>query len=237
MRSEIEEFKKTLGLERAELGLLETVFVHKSYLNEKGGAEYRESNERLEFLGDAVLSCVISALLYQRFPAVEEGELTRMRARLVNKRALAEVASELGMGGCLLMGRGEYNAGGALNPTILAGALEALLGAIYMGAGFDEAAAYIGRLFTPMINETLAGPGHFDFKPRLQEIAQRVYRDSPVYRLVNESGPPHKKIFEVEVSVQGNVLGLGAASSKKEAEQAAASEALKRLDEEGGQRP
>lgn len=234
-RSEIEEFKKTLGVKFEDKGLIELVFIHKSYLNEKGGQSYTDSNERLEFFGDAVLSCVVSRLLYERFPGVEEGELTRMRARLVNKRALAEIGERLGMGGLLLMGKGEKAAGGPSNPTILAGAFEALLGALYIEAGFDEVSVYIERVFMPLLNDALSAPGHFDYKPRLQELAQRLYREGPVYRLVSESGPAHRKTFEVEVWVGGRALGSGSAATKKEAEQTAACEALKKIEAGGAQ--
>ncbi|OGQ57979.1 MAG: ribonuclease III [Deltaproteobacteria bacterium RIFCSPLOWO2_02_FULL_53_8] len=233
LRDEIEGFKRALGVDFEDKGLLELVFIHKSYLNEKGGAAYGESNERLEFLGDAVLSCVISRMLYEKFPLVEEGELTRMRARLVNKRALAQIGVQLDMGRHLRMGKGEKAAGGASNPTVLAGAFEALLGALYMEAGLSTVSVYIERLFAPLLDDALSTPGHFDFKPRLQELVQRNYKEGPVYRLVGESGLAHRKTFNIEVVVNGHVMGAGSAATKKEAEQAAAAEALKRLEAEG----
>lgn len=236
LRVEIEEFKNSLGVEFEDKGLLELVFIHKSYLNEKGGRAYNESNERLEFLGDAVLSCVVSRLLYERFPELPEGELTRLRARLVNKRALAELGARLDMGRYLRMGRGETGAGGAANPTILAGAFEALLGALYLEAGLGLVSSYIEKVFTPLLDGSFSTPGHFDYKPRLQEAVQRIYKEGPVYRLVAESGPAHRKTFDVEVYVCDRMMGAGSAATKKEAEQAAAAEALKMLEAEEGAR-
>lgn len=233
LRVEIEGFKKALGVEFEDKGLLELVFIHKSYLNENSAVFYKESNERLEFLGDAVLSCVVSRLLYDKFPSVEEGELTLLRARLVNKRALAQLAERLDMGRHLRMGKGEKAAGGASNPTVLAGAFEALLGALYIEAGLIDVSAYIERLFAPLLEDALSTPGHFDYKPRLQELVQRNYKEGPVYKLVGESGLAHRKIFDIEVLVCGKVMGAGSAATKKEAEQAAAAEALKRLETEG----
>lgn len=233
LRVEIEGFKKALGVEFEDKGLLELAFIHKSYLNEKGGAAYKESNERLEFLGDAVLSCVVSRLLYEKFSLVEEGELTLLRARLVNKRALAHIGEQLGMGRHLRMGKGEKAAGGASNPTVLAGAFESLLGALYMEAGLTAVSLYIERLFAPLLDDALSTLGHFDYKPRLQELVQRYYKEGPVYRLVGESGLAHRKTFTIEALICGKVMGAGSAATKKEAEQAAAAEALKRLEMEG----
>lgn len=228
----MEEFAATLPFKFKNTRLLKTVFVHRSFLNEKEAKtlEFHESNERLEFLGDAVLGVAVSDILYVRYPKTAEGELTRMRARLVNKKTLAGLALELDLPLYLRLGKGERASGGAENPTILASTFEAFIAAIYIEFGFDSAFGYIKELFDPLINEDLAGPGHFDFKPRLQELAQRVYKEAPLYRLVSESGAPHKKTFEVEAIIGGKVLGRGSASSKKEAEQAAAEEALQNLE-------
>jgi ribonuclease III len=223
-----EEFNRRLPFALKDKGLLRRVFVHRSFLNEKEGGSL-ESNERLEFLGDAVLSNVISHVLFEKFPEIDEGELTRLRAKLVNKRTLAELAKGLEINEFLLLGKGERSTGGRENPTILAGAFEALLAAIYIDCGFKKTFEYVESLFSPLIDDTLSEPGHFDYKPRLQELSQRVFKEAPIYRLVNEDGPPHKKIFEVEVVITGKVLGVGSASKKKDAEQYAAGEALKKL--------
>jgi len=223
-----EEFDRRLPFTLKDKGLVQKVFVHRSFLNEKEGVSL-ESNERLEFLGDAVLSNCISHLLFEKFPEIDEGELTRLRAKLVNKRTLAELAKGLSMSEFLLLGKGERSTGGRENPTILAGAFEALLAAIYIDCGFKKTFEYVGSLFSPLLDETLSEPGHFDYKPRLQELTQRVFKEAPIYRLVNEDGPPHKKIFEVEVVIAGEALGVGSASKKKDAEQYAAASALKKL--------
>lgn len=227
-----EEFAATLPFKFKNTRLLKTVFVHRSFLNEREAKTlgFDDSNERLEFLGDAVLGAAVSDILYDRYPKTAEGELTRMRARLVNKKTLAGLASGLGLHRYLRLGKGERAGGGAENPTILASTFEAFIAAVYIEFGYVPAFGYIKELFDPLINEDLAGPGHFDFKPRLQELGQRVYKEAPMYRLVSESGAPHKKTFEVEAIIGGKVLGRGCAASKKEAEQAAAEEALKNLE-------
>lgn len=228
----INEFRKSLPFHFRDLDLLQKVFVHRSFLNEKSAIHLSspESNERLEFLGDAVLSNVISHMLYDKYPGINEGELTRLRAKLVNKQTLAGIAKTLRLDEYLLLGKGEKASGGSHNPTILAGVLEALIAAVYFELGFKDVFAYIETLFSPLLDGSLAAePGHFDFKPRLQELSQKVFKEAPIYRLVKELGPPHKKVFEVEVVISGEVLGVGSAMKKKDAEQFAAGEALKKL--------
>ncbi len=212
--------------------LLRRVFIHSSYVNEQRD-EYLESNERLEFLGDAILSAIISHILFERFPEKDEGELTKLRARLVNRRTLARLARDLDLGRYILMGKGEMLTGGRENPSILAATFEALIAGIYMDRGFKRTYSFVEGLFLPLIDESVTEPGHFDFKPGLQELTQRLYRVKPVYRLIRESGPPHRKTFEVEVRIRGEVAGRGIASSKKEAEQKAAQHALRRLRGKG----
>lgn len=228
MREKLEEFRKGLPFAFNDIGLLEKVFVHRSYLNEKEGS--LESNERLEFLGDAILSNIISHLLFERYPDIDEGELTRLRAKLVNRHTLAKLANRLRLNDYLFLGKGERASGGSANPTILAGVFEALIAAAYFEAGFKETFKYVESLFSDLIDESLAGePGHFDFKPRLQELTQRLFKEAPVYKIIREDGPAHKKLFEVVVIVRGKALGTGAAPKKKEAEQIAAGEALKKI--------
>lgn len=229
----LEQFAATLPFSFKDKGLLEKVFVHRSFLNEKGSAalEEQESNERLEFLGDAVLSSAISHLLYDAFLEIDEGGLTRLRARLVNRQTLADLANQLRLGDYLMLGKGERKSGGEKNPMILAGLFEALLAAVYLEHGYAKASSYIESLFAPLLDGSLTEPVHFDCKPRLQELAQRVFREPPLYRTVHEEGPPHKKIFRVEVVIAGEVLGVGVAGKKKEAGQIAAGAALKKLEE------
>lgn len=229
----LEEFQETLPFHFKDLGLLQKVFVHRSYLNEKDASalKSKESYERLEFLGDAVLSSVISHLLYENYPETNEGELTRLRAKLVNRQTLADLARGLRLNEYILLGKGERSTGGADNPTILAGVFEALVAAVYFELGFKITYSYIESLFSPLIDSATAHePGHFDFKPRLQELAQKLFKEAPAYRLLKEEGPPHRKTFEVEVRIKGEVRGTGSASKKKDAEQLAAEEALKKLE-------
>ena len=210
--------------------LMKKVFVHRSFLNEKEGAGLK-SNERLEFLGDAILSNIISHMLFRKFPDIHEGELTRMRAKLVNRLSLAGIAREISLDKYLLLGKGERLSGGADNPTILSGVFEAFIAAIYFNQGFQKTFEYIEDLFTPLLADALEGPGHFDYKPRLQELSQKLFKEAPSYILIGEKGPPHRKIFEIEVRVAGKTLGSGCAPRKKDAEQAAAGEALTNLSD------
>ncbi len=223
-------------------GILKSVFVHASYLNEKEGRGLF-SNERLEFLGDAVLESVISHILFERFPEMNEGELTKFRSRLVNREVLASIARELNLGDYLLLGKGERLSGGAENVSILADALEALIAAAYLdrkpdgveGGGYGDVFAFISTLFSCRIDASLEERTHFDHKPALQELCQSRLKEEPVYRVTSEEGPPHERIFEIEVSVGDRVLGSGVASRKKTAEQLAASAALDLLKEESEQ--
>jgi ribonuclease III len=229
----LKEFSARLPFEFSDTALLESVFVHASYLNERGvnerGEELLEANERLEFLGDSVLSAVISDILYERYPNMEEGELTQLRARLVNRRTLAGIARDLELGHLVLLGRGEERSGGMENPAILANTFEALLAAVYLDRGFSAVYKYVEGVFASAIEGFHSTPGHFDFKPELQELTQRVFKESPVYRVVKEQGPPHKRTFTIEAVVTGKVMGTGSAARKKDAEQIAAREALREL--------
>lgn len=226
----MEVFKGRLNFSFKDEALLESVFVHSSYVNEKGGGE---SNERLEFLGDAVLSAAVSGILYDMYPDFREGELTSLRSRLVNRSVLSGLASELGMGELIRLGKGEKKSKGAENPAILADALEALMAAVYLDAGFRAARVLIKELFLPLLKDALQGEKYFDYKPKLQELTQRHFKAAPVYRLVSEEGPSHKRIFCVEAVVKGEVMGKGSGIRKKDAEQSSAKEALKEFSKRG----
>ncbi len=227
----LDGFRNSLPISFEDMELLQKVFVHRSFLNEREAAALKltESNERLEFLGDAVLSNAISHMLYKKFPDIDEGELTKLRAKLVNRHMLARIAKKLCLNDYLLLGKGERNSGGADNPTILAGAFEALIAAVYFEHGFKGVFSYIDTLFSSLIDTAHLDHSHFDYKPRLQELAQKVFKEAPVYRLVKEDGPAHRKRFEVEVMITGEIFGTGSAAKKKDAEQFAAGEALKKL--------
>jgi ribonuclease-3 len=187
-------------------------------------------NETLEFLGDAVLSLAVSDLLMRNFPAATEGDLSKMRASLVNAEELAQKARAMDLGRWLSVGKGEERSGGRAKEKILAAAYEAVLGAVYLDAGWEPARQVVEAHFAPGLAREPQAPGHRDYKTRLQELTQRVHREMPVYTLVEERGPDHEKEFVVELAVGGRVLGRGVGRSKKLAEQAAAMEALAALE-------
>ncbi len=228
-------FNATLTPPFRDRTLLKEVFTHSSFLNEasrdSGGGEggATRSNERLEFLGDSVLGAAISHILFDLYPEMQEGGLTRLRARLVNRRVLCGLAGQMGLQDYILMGRGMAGVGGAKNEKVLAGLFEAYLGARYIEEGFDGLLGHVERLFSHMIEDAVREPGYFDYKPALQELAQRLTKAAPLYSVTGRSGSPHARTFEVEVSIKGRVCGGGKGKSKKEAEQAAARNALEFL--------
>jgi ribonuclease-3 len=222
------EVQERIGVQFRRPALLREAFVHRSYLNEsmeKG----LESNERLEFLGDAVLSYVVAEKLFRDCPECTEGDLTEWRGHLVRRDSLAAFARRLGLGEFLLLGRGEEAAGGRDRPANLAGLFEAIVGAIAIDRGLKAARQFILRA----IGEEMVGlrdkPTPIDPKSRLQEIVQARWQRAPVYRTVSESGPEHKKTFTVEVTVQGRAIARGVGGSKQEAERAAARQAIEVL--------
>ncbi len=199
--------------------------AHRSWCAETPGAL---SNERLEFLGDAVLGLVVTDHLYRTYPSLPEGELAKVRASVVNSEALAEVAATLSLGEALLLGKGEDSSGGREKPSILADAMEAVIGAVYVDGGWDPAAVLVMRLLGERIEEAAAGPGGQDFKTRLQELAARTFDQLPRYE-VEDDGPDHAKRFFARVTIGGVVRGRGEGRSKKQAEQGAAREAWHEL--------
>lgn len=202
--------------------LLEEALTHRSFAHEQG-ADSRD-NERLEFVGDAVVGLVVATLLHEHFPGAREGELTQRRAALVSGPALARLSAELGIGAALRLGRGEERSGGREKPRLLAGALEACFAAVYLDGGV-EAAMSMGRsLFTPLLDAH--GPGANDFKTRLQELLQAAGRGMPRYELVAADGPEHERAFHVALRIGDELAGEGRGRSKSEAEQQAACVAL-----------
>ncbi len=195
--------------------LLQEALTHASHANETG----LPSNERLEFLGDAVLSLAVTEILFHRFPEREEGELTKVRAVVVSRPVLAEVARRLGLGPHLLLGKGAEEMGARERPSVLASALEALLGAVFLSHGYGAARDLVGNLFA----EEIARYAHEvpDYKSLLQELSHKKFGVLPEYRVIAEEGPEHKKVFTVEAAAGGH-SALGRGRSKKEAEQAAA---------------
>lgn len=190
------------------------------------------SNERLEFLGDCVLGLAITEELYRRFPSLTEGQLTKLRATLVQGEALARLARSLGLGEYLYLGKGEERSGGRRRRSILAGALEALVGATYLDKGFSIAKEFILKLVGPEMATSIDRLTREDYKSRLQELAQGRWQLTPTYRTVAETGPDHSKEFTIEVLVGDRALGQGSAKSKQEAEKRAAKAALEGLQEE-----
>jgi ribonuclease-3 len=198
--------------------LLDRAMAHRSWCAETPGTP---SNERLEFLGDAVLGLVVTDHVYRSYPDLPEGELAKVRASVVSAAALADVAAELDLGPALLLGKGEDASGGREKPSILADALEAVIGAVYLDAGWDGAARVVLGLLGERIAAAAAGPGGQDYKTRLQELSARSFEDVPSYLVVDE-GPDHAKRFFATVVVGGEARGRGEGRSKKQAEQAAA---------------
>jgi ribonuclease-3 len=216
-----------LGYSFSDPALLVRCLTHISYERRKQGGH----NEVLEYLGDAVLDLAVSDLLIERYPKKTEGDLSRMRAALVNSSALAEKAIMLDLGALLRLGKGEERSGGRTKPSILAGAFEALLGAVYQDGGYDAARRIVQRYFA----SDLAGNslGQHDYKTRLQEISQMLFHEPPSYRLISESGPDHDKYFITEIAIGGKALGRGQGKSKKQSEQEAAKRALRELQQTG----
>jgi ribonuclease III len=214
-----------LGYHFVDESLLRRAMAHRSWCAEVGG---EPSNERLEFLGDAVLGWVIAELAYRRLGDLAEGKLTDLRKSVVNATALAGVAEAIGLGEWLLLGKGEDAAGGRLKPSILSDAFEAVLGAVYLDGGVDAAKALVGRLFSERLDQAADNLDRLDHKTVLQEMTARLHDTAPVY-LLTESGPDHAKLFTATVLVLGIALGSGEGKSKKIAEQQAASEACDTL--------
>jgi ribonuclease-3 len=220
--------QKKLGICFRRESLLEQAFVHSSYCNENPDLGY-PSNERLEFLGDAVLNFVVTEKLYKEFPEVSEGELTDIRASLVCRDTLAELASSLELGDWLLLGRGEELSGGRAKASNLANAMEALIGALYLDQGIAKARRFILRELKRDLEEIKTGKTVLNYKALVQEFIQGEGRPTPVYRLVEAVGPDHSKRFTAEILVDEEALGRGMGGSKKIAESQAARAAWEKL--------
>ncbi len=217
------ELADRIGVKFTDRAILHQALIHRSYLNENSGE--KDSNERLEFLGDAVLEFLVSKKLFSKFPQLTEGILTNLRARLVNTQALAKLAEELELGKVLYLSKGEDKGGGRQNASLLADTFEALIGAIYMDQGLDSCEKLLEkRMFKVLDGVDLENLK--DAKSRLQEVVQAKELPTPTYRLVKSEGPDHAKRFWVEVKTGEKVLGLGEGESKQLAEQQAAERAL-----------
>jgi ribonuclease-3 len=223
-KEELSSFEQILGYRFTDLRLLQRALVHASFAFENSFPGH--NNETLEFLGDAVLDLVVGHTLYQRFPAMREGELTKLRSALVNETHLATMARDVELGKFLCLGKGEDASNGRNKSSILACAYEAVVGAVFEDGGYETVQDLVLRFFVPAFEAKREELLIADAKSRLQEVLQEKFNEAPSYRVDTEEGPSHQKIFTVSVIFRDIVLGTGSASSKKEAEQRAASIAL-----------
>ena len=222
----IKDLEAAIGYRFGNIALLQNALTHSSYANERYHNSLM-SNERLEFMGDSILGMVVAEHLYRNFPDRPEGELTRMRADMVCERALAEVANRLSLGDHLLLGHGEERFGGRNRDSILADAVESVIAASFLDGGMEAAGGFIRRFI--LTNVPVTRLQNRDYKTALQELVQQKKNQVLSYALVGESGPDHDKNFQVEVSLNGTVVGAGMGSSKKRAEQDAARAAMEHL--------
>jgi len=220
--------QRKLSYDFKDPGLLDNALIHRSFVNENPTLSCKD-NERLEFLGDAVIGLCTSDILMKKFPDYTEGQLSKIRASIVNEHSLADIARKLTIGDYLLLGKGEETSGGRTKPSILSNAFEALTAAIYLDCGFENAYDFIKAVFEPLIEEGTKTAIYRDYKTAVQEICQNRFKDIPKYMLTKESGPDHDKVFEVRLSLAGNIMTTGTGKSKKEAEQQAAKKALETL--------
>ncbi len=227
----LHELQERIGYHFRDLRLLQLSLIHSSFAFER--LDDGRHNETQEFLGDAVLDLTVGYILFVRFPEMREGKLTRIRSALVNEQGLAERAREIDLGEHLLLGKGEDASNGRDKSSILSCAYEALVGALFLDGGYDEALSFVRRFFEPHIDQHQERLVSADAKSALQELLQERYNEGPEYLLVSEEGPAHARLFSITVNFRDESLGSGKASSKKEAEQQAARAALKQLRQEG----
>jgi len=226
--ADLAALQQTLGVWFNDPSLLEQALVHSSYVNENPGFA-PASNERLEFLGDAILGFIVAEELYQRFSQFSEGEMTRLRSSLVRRDALSRMARAISLGNYLYLGKGEEASGGRRKPANLAGALEALIAAIFLDRGLSTARDFVLRSADKELNKVLSQGIEPDYKSQLQEIIQARQQQTPTYKVIEAVGPDHDRAFTVEVRVGDTVLGRGSGKSKKVAETEAARSALDQL--------
>lgn len=226
---DLKDLEKILDIEFKDISLLDRATTHRSYLNENV-EENLKNNERLEFLGDAVLELIVSEYLFNQYPKREEGELTSFRAATVRTTTLAETSRELGFGEFLKMSKGEEESGGKDKDYLLANLFEAILGAIYEDKGYDICKKYLYRVLIPKIDNIVENRLDIDPKTKLQEVTQSLYKETPVYDVIKEKGPDHDKIFTVKAKISSKDLGVGEGTSKQKAEEDAAEKSLKMLE-------
>jgi ribonuclease III len=227
MRNPYKTLEKTLGYRFRRRRRLETALTHPSFRYEADNTE--EDNQRLEFLGDAVLGLIAGAYLFDTFPDCQEGELTQIRSSITNSKTLSHIAFQAGLGDYLRLGRGEQQSGGQHRASILSDALEAVIGAAYLDGGIRAAQKIFKKLFVPEIKPSIRDQSFDNAKGALQELAHRQWKMSPRYRIIREDGPPHSKTYTVEVLVDTQVLGTGQGTNKREEEMQAARTALETI--------
>lgn len=227
----LKPLEERLGYCFQQLDFLSTALTHRSYVNENPRLDVAD-NERLEFLGDAVLGLCVSDLLSRKYPDFDEGTLSKFRALMVNEKPLAKLASQIQLGDYLLLGRGEEASGGRQKESLLANALEAVIAAVYLDAGFAKTKTFVRKLMTPLIDDTVLRSQSFDYKTALQEYCQKRFKSAPTYTLLDVSGPDHARDFTMEVTLIGAFQETGTGRSKKEAQKQAAQKALEILRHE-----
>jgi ribonuclease-3 len=233
MKNKLKGFQQKIGIKFDNVKTLENVFIHRSYLNEHKNFAL-PSNEKMEFLGDSVLSLITSVYLYRNYPDLYEGDYTEIKSAIVKTESLAEAAKELSMGDYLYLSRGEEQGKGRENKNILADSFEALIGAIFLDRGFDEAYRFvIDHLFKTKLDYIVDNKLYLASKSKLQELIQAKYKTTPAYKVLEEKGPEHKRVFKVGVFFDSRKLGTGTASSKKEAEELAAKIAFENISKSG----
>lgn len=225
LNNDYQSLQQKLKVTIQDTSLLEEAFRHKSFVNESDDSSLK-SNERLEFLGDAVLELVVTNALFIQFPEKEEGELTALRSALVRGRNLSQVAKDLQIGEYLILSKGEFNSKGQEKNYILANLVEAVIGSIFIDQGFQKASQFILDNIYSKLPQILEENSHIDAKTKFQEEAQDKLSITPTYKLISESGPDHSKVFKMGVFLEDNLIGEGEGSSKQKAEQAAANSAL-----------
>ncbi len=224
----LEVFQDRIGVRFQDVGLIQQALTHRSYLG-ANGSDLSTSNERMEFLGDSVLELVVNEYLYGHFPEHQEGDLTKMKSLLVSRNILSDQARDMELGQFLLLSEAESDSGGRQRPSILADAFEAVIGAIYLDQGMDAARRFLEPRLLVDAPGILSDKKFTNYKSVLQEYVQAEFKTYPRYRVASQSGPDHRKIFTVDVSVRGKKLGEGRGSNKKRAEQSAARDALESL--------
>src|SRR5450759_2357489 len=207
--------EKRLGWYFADIALLDNALTHRSFVNENAALACRD-NERLEFLGDAVLELTVSDMLMRKFPDHSEGQLSKLRASVVNEQPLAELARRFGIGEHLLLGKGEEGSGGRMKPSLLANAFESVIAAMYQDGGFDRTATFIRQLFEPLIEKGDLSTIYRDYKTAVQEMCQVLFREMPRYIVISETGPDHDQGFAMRLVIGARVIEPGTGRSKKE---------------------